>query len=500
MMSNSVDFTRPQRLNGAGVVVEGVLGFVRLLRSLAVPIIYLFVKHSDVFLKGKFWLGALLVFVVYFVWTYWRHRNFRYFIDAERAEFVVDTGIFTKNRVVLKLENIVQINVKQNFVQQALDLYSVELDSAGADKKEIDLYALNEPTALALKAYLSGQSLHQEAEEPSRRVEAPAEVLFSISNRHIVLVSLLTNYKQGFGLFFVFLIGLLNNFRDFFPDWHFRDAQDWTVTHWSEFVGVVALVIGAVLLVPIFINLWKYLLRYYNFSLQRNARGNIVMRFGLFNVHDIILSKRKIQYFTFTQNRLLKPLKLGILSLHQIASNETGRDGATVLMPGIATSSRDRVWDIVFGKDIYGELKELKPKVGLLIRRCVLLFLGTAITFVFAYLLESNTFVYAGIGFLATLLLVYNGLFFANYRFLVSDTVLIKRTGVWDLREEVMPIDKLVHVAFSQTVWQRRSGTANLEVSTSSGSIEFAFFDAIAMEQISNELLYRMEAGAEQWG
>ncbi len=495
-MNNSMDFSQPHRLDAGGFIVEGLLSFGRVIRSLALPLVFIAVKNGHLFLTWQFWaiLGGLVV--VHFIYSYFRHRNFIFYVDEEAQTFVLSSGLLSKSKIVLKFENILQVNVRQNVIQQALDLYSLEIDSAGSKEKEVDLYALSEPTALALRDYLVAKNLSETENREGVAQQEPIadELLFRIPNSAILLVSLFTNYKQGLLLFFTFLIGLIDVFRDFIPtidyEGYYQDYQ----AQWMNFIGQLLLVFGLILLIPIGINLVKYFLTYFSFSLRKNQKGDFMMHYGLFHLQQVIFNRKKIQMMSFVQNRILKLMDLGILSLLQVNTDPQQKDQGIIHIPGINTLSREAVWQLVFGRSLADEAVEIKkPKIGLFLSRMVKLTIITLAVAFLWYYRDGDVMGLWAICSLFILLSVYNIIYYGTYRLRIYGDCLVKEDGVWDQKEMVLPLDRIISVSVSQTIWQRMPKTANLHVSTASGEVVFRHFDRQALINLSNQLLYTVE-------
>lgn len=486
-----IDFTKAQRLDTGGVILQGLASFGKLLRTLGLAVLYFAVKHPEFFLRWQFWMGLIVVFVVQMVFSYLQHRNFTYYVDEHKGEFLIQQGVFNKSTTVIKFENILQVNIRQNMIQQALDLYGFEIESAGSKDKEADLYALNEPTALALKEYLAQKHLGQIQVENSTSDEE--ETIFNIPNKNILAVSLFSNYSQGFGLFIAFVVTTFDRtigFRNL-PD--FDGFEVFTANlqeNWFGMLYQIVLIGLIILLIPIVINLFKYLVTYYNFTLNKNTSGNLLMHFGLFQLKDIILNRNKVQMIHITDNPILRRMGLGVLSLHQITVDSSKPESTTIRMPGINRIGRTKLWDVLFKQDIYQNVQVLRPKIGLLVNRLVksTFILGSIILYL--YVINSSSIIIATAWTITALVWVYNYIYYRNYKFLLGKNFLIRRSGVWDISDQIVPVNRILTVQVSQNFLQKQFNTANLTGSTSSGMFTFRFFALKDVQQISDIVLY----------
>lgn len=494
-----IDFTLPRRLDKGGVILQGLRSFWQFLKTLGLAFIYFGIQYPRIFLTWQFWLALLGLFLLQMLWGYFRYRQFYYYADEENAEFIIEEGVLNKTKTVIKFENVLQINIKQDIIQQALDLYGIEIESAGSKDKEADLFALDEETAEALRQYLSAKELSKAQQGPTGSTKKDTtyfETVFVIPNRHILAVSLFSNYTQGLGLFLAFVVSTFeqtigfNNFPD--PETWSGFATDFK-DNWLNMTLQIVLMGMLILLVPILINLYRYFITYYNFSLRKSTNENLLMHFGLFQVKDIILHRHRVQTIHTMENPILRMLGLRVLSLHQIMVDVTKPETTTIRMPGISNASRAKLWTLLFDHPVYKDLTQLRPRIGLLVNRLMkaALILGPMLWYL--HWTSVDGWILRAVWTLFILAALLQFVYYFNYKFLVGEEFLIKRSGIWDVDEQILPIDRLLSVEVSQSLLQKRFGTANLVVSTSSGILTFKYFSAGDLRQLSDRLIYQIE-------
>jgi putative membrane protein len=55
-------------------------------------------------------------------------------MDNENEEFIINEGIFNKQKTIIQLNRIQQVNINQSLIQRLVGVY--ELDTAGSAKKK----------------------------------------------------------------------------------------------------------------------------------------------------------------------------------------------------------------------------------------------------------------------------------------------------------------------------------------------------------------------------
>lgn len=503
-MSEEYLFNIPQRLNSLGYVINVLKTFVRILKQFIFFIAYLLYKQQDFLYSPYFILTIVLLLLLVALVSFVNFRSFKYFINEEASEFIVVKGAISKSKVVIKFSNILQVNITQNVLQKVLSLYSLTLDTAGSDKVEVDLYALDGYHATKLKELLlskinNGYVANEGDDIASLKTVSDAhESILSLSTKNIILVSLFSNYRQGLALFFAFLVSIIQNFKDTIDTFELNEDTIDTATirkfvlgsmFTFVFIGFVALVS-----VPFIINIVRYYFKYYNFTIVRNSTGNLSMQYGLFKEVNTIFNREKIQLLIFRQNKLLKKMGIGILSLKQLVTDANKEDKSSIDIPGIAIGDKDKVYTLAFGDILFANLEILKPHIGLLINRMIkMVFLYAALVFVALFLEIEATFTLPLFVFLILATTGYNYIFYKNYSMVYNEHFIIKRYGVWNEKEVIIPISKLQGIEISQSFFQKRSYTANLGISTAAKKISFRFFPLKDTNQIANYMLYRLE-------
>lgn len=498
------DFSSPQLLHPSGNIIFLLKTLIKGVRGLIFLLIYFIVKYPDILTSIFFWIGLVVLILIAALYSFVHYRNYKYHIDEEREELVVQQGLVSKKMTVVKFSNIVQVNISQNLIQKALEVYSLTLDTAGSDQVEINLYALSGQDSVSLKELL----LHKignkeevlEQQNDLATPSVPTETLLKLSTKNILLFSLLSNYRQGLVLFFAFVITTIQNTTDFFESIGQDDEydfQNFQFESWRTWLTFIILGIGIIIIIPFIINIARYFITYYNFTIVKNSQGNLSMQYGLVNIKNTIFNKTKVQMIVFKQNLILKKLGIGFLSLRQIVNDAAKADQASVDIPGISIHDKDKVYRLAFEANVYADATEMKPQIGLLFSRIIKSLILCLILFVPIYFIDvsfSKDYLFILLLTLFLLSLIYNYFYFRNYRFFWNGEYLIKKEGVWNAKEFIIPVDRIQSIIVSQGFWQKRRDTGNLYVATSASQVSFRFFDYKQTIAISNCILYKLES------
>ena len=120
--------------------------------------------------------------------------------------FVLKNGIIAKKNTAIAFDRIQNVNFSQNLIHQLINVYQVDLETAGSDKTEISIKALSLSDAKALRQKItSGRSIGNEeivVEETEK--EKP---LLTIDVKSLLKVSISENHFQSLLLLIAFLFG-----------------------------------------------------------------------------------------------------------------------------------------------------------------------------------------------------------------------------------------------------------------------------------------------------
>ncbi len=147
------DFSKPQRQSGVGIIIMAANTLQHTIRALIFPLILAFAKADRSYL-AYFGLGILVLLILILVYSYFNYRNFTFFLDQQKQEFVIHKGIFNKTQLTVQLDKIQQVNINQNLLQKIIGIYGLKVDTAGSEGQEVSIKAIDEQLANSLREHL----------------------------------------------------------------------------------------------------------------------------------------------------------------------------------------------------------------------------------------------------------------------------------------------------------------------------------------------------------
>lgn len=464
------------------------------------PILVLWIFRFNQMDKMMLAIGTVAVFIAIGVVAYLKYRNFTFFLDEAQGEFVITEGVLNKTKTTIALYKIQQVNIKQSLLQRLIGVYALDVDTAGSNEKEVSVKAISHEVALALKARLLDNESRKPIGPSEETVEThQAKPFIQISMLSLLKIGLTTNYIRTLGVLLAFFATLYDNVLRFSNQGYLDEDQFTGYIDRAlllQSIGFFLLVLVAVILV---INVVRAVVRYFGYTVARQS-GSLLLSFGLFSTKSTIIKPEKVQIVSVTRNYFQKKMDILELKIKQATSGEREESKQAVEIPGCNTAERDAVLKLLFGK-IPEQGAVLLPnfrKLVFAIVTTIVLPLGIFLGVV--ALAEENLLKFTWIApvyavFAMTLL--YFG--YRNYRLFIADDFIIKQSGAWDVKREIIEPQKIQAIAVSQLFWHKNADIGYLTLHTAGGAIRFQLGDFTTIKQYVNLWLYEIETSDSNW-
>jgi putative membrane protein len=212
-MNNLTDFSQPQRQSLLGVLVMFADTLQKILRAMW-PILLIWLVKMDASKTAFIYTGILGFIVIIAIISYLQYYFFTFYIDEENSDFVIQKGVLNKTRITIQLHKIQQVNINQSLIQRFINVYKLEIDTAGSDKKEASISAISHELATILKERLINHT-QQEAVESIENIseEVVATSFIKIGLPSLIKIGFTSNYIKSFALIFLFFTTIVENLQ-----------------------------------------------------------------------------------------------------------------------------------------------------------------------------------------------------------------------------------------------------------------------------------------------
>lgn len=502
-----MNFYIPNRQAPIGIIVNFVYGLQKFVRAFF-PVLILIALRIN---KGEWtarWdyiilsLSIGLFFV--FAFAYFSYRNFTFHIEKETDAFVLQKGIFNKTKTTIQLRKIQQVNINQSFVNKLLNIYSIEIDSAGSGAKEGVIKSVSHEVAQALKETLLTFREGMLKEENLGENSAIQQESSGIQDvRHISVFTLLkvgvtTNYLYTMGIVLLFANSLIYEGSKFFGD----SFDDETIDTFIEerITLYVGLILMLCFLAVIFIaNIIRTVIKFYNYKVVVQ-QDNLFLSYGLLQTKSTIIKPSRVQMIKIVRNYFQKLWGISSFKIHQVFGQESLNKKTALEIPGCSDEETKEFFDMIYKKTLDFNGVELKYNYRFFGFRFFFLVLIPLCLFIgfTQENLDLNWRLGSAIGYfvLATLLI---WRYFKVGRLIVTPEFIILKTGAWDITHTILEPHKIQKIVLSQFAWQKTANVGSLALYTAGGIVHFSTSNYTQLKHLRDQWLFTIESENRPW-
>ncbi len=488
------DFSQPTRQSSKGIIVIFGLQMVKFLKNgfiFLIPFIIRFINKGSVFglnlpyvLLIVFGILALILLV-----SILKYLNFKFYSSSEG--FHLEKGIINKENILIPKGKIQNVYIKQNLLQQVINVSSLTIETAGNDNAEVEISALPLDYALALKKELM-------ADRTTEIWEDDTIVYYRASIAKLFLEGITNNHIKSTIIILTFFIGWYYENKEFLQEFKLNEK----VNHWfptdSESLSTIILInlfaILVMLLGVMLFSILKTILVNYNLTVTEQNK-NLEISKGLFNKVNLNLLPSRIQSIAVKTNRIKQLFQLHTLHIKQAMTNKEQKDKLSVV--GLNSNQVDYLIEHMysdFKKPKHKQKPEFYFKRLLIIRSVIILLVLNSII----YLLNDSSF------WLLNLLVVPYAFLFVKYTYKkafysVEENYVTIEHGFIESTMHILEVHKIQSVSFTQTIFQKRRKIASLKIDTASSSVQIPHINDEHAKYLMDYLLYNLEISEKNW-
>jgi len=488
-------FFSPQRQSKTGVILLFAYSVMQVIKSLWIfVVVYIFKRESINAYLSLTIVGVILFLLISSVLQYY---FFKYYIDPDNEEFVINQGIINKSTIQIKINNIQEVQISQPFIHKIFNIYQLEIDTPGSSEKEVKISALTKQNAVDLKKYLLTEkritNTPEELDENIVNEDVIENHTTKISTLSILKYGITANYIQSFFALVSLLIYGFSEITNLLRKAEFDTDLDYDTLE-SQFLAFsVPVILGIVLIaiiVGILINAVRTLIKFFNFKITENNQS-FSFEYGLFNTRNSIVNKSKVQVITETQNWIQKKMKISYTKFLQIGKQEEEEEKNVAAVPGINNEEKIKLISAIWNENPVFE-NHLKPNFRLIIVHTFQwIFLPLILMLVFKKDWLLN---YWFLGITYILMVEFFILIaFRNLKLFYNERFIRLKLGIWDINHKTFEVEKLQTVKISQYFWQRKTNLGSITFYTSAGRFKIVALDFFKLRKLLNYCIYKIE-------
>ncbi len=496
----SKDFSQPQRQSVAGILITAIHLLRLAVKIIIFPLVLFFIKSK----ASVFYLLLIIttLFILSVIYAYFYFMRFTFYINSSKQEFIVDKGIFKRTHLSIPLEKIQQVNIDQSLVQKIIGVYSIKIDTAGAESKEVSIGAIDEELAYSLKQQLlQNPVLHQKNASVQNENINPSAFI-KISALTLLKTGLTSNYGQSLLLLCGFIYAIIHHIKEILKAFNNDNGQIENFMSSSLSLFSISFLIPLVLLILLATSVIRTFIKYFDFEISRHNHSLLISS-GLFAKKNTLITPNKVQITAYSQNYFQRKMKLFNLELKQAhgGHDQSGKEkrNTNLVLPGCSPVEKDEIIKLI--------LSQLPPNGR--VYKPNFRFLNLPIFFRIIIPLIIYTIFYLNTDIVKPFLLV--AVFYAltgiamlyisykNHQITVTDEFIIKQSGIWDITHEIITPHKIQTIAAFQYPWHKSLDIGHVNLHTAAGTIHFKFGNYTQIKKLVNWWLFQVESSNQNW-
>ncbi|PRX40515.1 PH domain-containing protein [Salegentibacter salegens] len=504
---NPEAYSNAQRQSIAGILLIFISSLYKLFRTFWAVGAYLLVSGPSRNTLIYIGLGLLFIGILTFIYSYLYYRKFVFYIDYKREEFVLEKGIFSTENTAIPFDKIQQVYFKRSILQRIIKVYSLIIDTAGSNLKEVEIKAIsgedaNKLSKILLKA--KAKNTEENSIEESLETEDNNEVFWTHKVGFLTLlkIGISTNYLRGLSLVFAFVMTIYNRVNTYFKD-RVEDVE----VYFDQFSGVLqsigflALLFVLLLLLSISITIIEVFIKYYGLTIQQN-KDKMEVEMGLKTNTKVSLQPRRLQLMRIKTNPVQKRFNLYEAQI-SLSSSENELQKNKIKIPGLGKEIVKKIKYFLYPESSKSSFSTtFRPDKLLLFRKIslavlpVLIFLALWYFTDFIRLKLWAVLAVASLYMLAALSLQI--LAFRARKLIITEEFLQKKTGFWNKTEETLELFKIQSISVKQPIWYKRKNLVNVVFHTAGGDLNFYAVNRDILQYV-NYVLYKAEVSSKNW-
>ncbi|WP_299522435.1 PH domain-containing protein [Winogradskyella sp.] len=497
---SAFNFEIPSRQSAKGIIVIFGISVYKVVKATIVFIAAFVLKilSSDKPLNIGHPIVLLIIFsipLVFIVIAVLRYLNFKFYVKGDY--FFLRKGILNKEEISVSKDKIQNVYIKQNVLQQLINVVSLSIETAGDDKTEIEIVALVKPKAEALKTLLLAgvkpKNVNNQLDEKTETA-----IYFKASVKRLFLEGISENHFKSFVLIFAFIIGIYNDAKEFVSELEVTTGvKSWFALDNESLMAMLLFNLSILIILLVFsllLSMIRMFVQNFNLTVKRKKEGLEISK-GLLNKISLNLNASRIQNTMASTNKLKRSLGLYKLAFTQAMANKRQQ-----LKFNIVALSQLQLNELIlqFYPRVFDNLVKHKPHKYFL-KRLIAVHAIIFIVFNCCFLVLPQWAFLMNVPLL--IYMIYNIVYTYKkaYYHIDEDYIVVGSGMLIETHTSFLEVKKVQAVILQQTIFQKNHGVATLEICSASRPLKIKHIELNRALKIKNYLLYKVEYENKNW-
>lgn len=487
MNTNKIDWSIPQKLSPVALIF--ILG--KIIKD-SWPLVLIVIGRIIINEKNEaktntsigiyFVLGISILILLIHINRLINFFIFRIYVHG--SELIVTGGLLSKTKTIVPINRVQSVHLIENYLHKLTGTCAMKIETAGTDKTEIEIEAINKEKALALKDQLQNATVEPNEENSQTQLQ-----IMGIRFRDVLRLAISENHIKTFLIILAFAYSRLEDVKQMFG-YDASDMLDEQVNQ-AEFSNsniLTLFIIG--LAVTLLVSFVRVLLRYHEMTIIANAKG-FQMEWGFLQTQQKMLIQNKVQLISWNNNFIRKILGIKILRFF-MTGEDMNKTKQHIQLPVMQSSL---LYQLVSPyQSVWPSSNEIRNSVHHSYGwRNTLLFILpiTIVSSVAIYFWEPWYIVYPLTALIY--LAISNWLKYRKFTFWYNKHSIQIQKGIWGEENVLLNFNKIQHVMVKTSPFLRRKKLATLELHTAGETVIIPFIPLQQAQYIADWALLCIE-------
>lgn len=484
-----INWQQPQRQSFVALAIMGFHFFKQVFGALWPMLIVPFLNNNEKKLSIVL-IAITLIVLTAIVFAVLGYLNFKFYIKEDK--FIILSGVFKKKVITIPLEKIQSILLEQSLLHSITGTFKVLIDTAGTEKVESAIYALNTHNAASLKEWILSNRVVQEVEHT--KVQSNKTII-QTSSVDLLKLCLTANHLETLLLVCVFVFSKLEDMRPLLKNISFGWLEKYEKEIKVTWILVVAIIV-LIAVLSIIISSIRTILSYANFKVDVSKKG-FHINGGLIQMKQTIVPFKKVQLLNWNANFLKRYANMFVLQLKATGESELKKK-QKILLP---ITNKEQLAQIIpyYEADLPANQSEANGIHESFIWRRILM-IGLPITIVVATvgcLIFGSTSLLIISWFLYFIIITI--MYKNNFKFWVNTNALQITKGVWGKHHTLMKWNNVQFVTLKQSPYQRKNQLATIVFYTAGGKVILPYLTLNDAQLLIDYASMQVESSIINW-
>ena len=409
---------------------------------------------------------------------------FLFRIQIQGPELIVTAGLLSKSKTIVPINRVQSVHLMETYLHKLTKTCALKIETAGTEKTEIEVTAINKEKALSLQELLQNAAIVTSQKSMIDHVQ-----IVGIRFSDTIKLAISENHIRTFLIILAFAYSRLEDLKQLIG-FDATDMLDEQVDKAAFSISGILTLLMVGFLITLLVSFIRVMLRYNEMNIHLNSKG-FQMEWGFLQTQQKMLIHNKVQLISWNNNFLRKILGIQIVRFYM-----TGEDiNQTKQHIQLPVLQKQILFQLVSPyqanwPSTNKELNTVNPAYGW----------RNTLVFVIPITLASATAIYfwnPEYIFFPILVLIYlaisNWVKYRKFKYWFNEQSIQIQRGIWGEENILLNYNKIQQVSIKTTPYQQRKKLATLELHMAGETVKIPFLAKEQAQFIVNFVLHCIE-------